>query len=714
LADLAKFPHLRPKDIKNILDSMPKTLESTYSQILLKVPEGLTAEAAKALQWISLSLRPLTLEEVNEACIVNPKDSPILDEQDRLTVDGIVSSLPCLLNRSIGQANILFLSHISVKEFLTSPMIQNSPCASYGFQCGRAHSFIAESCIAYINHWLVNSPKTKTYEEQELQQFPLLRYACRYWSDHFNLADAEGQVRLTPAVIKLLRSKEYQTEILTIFNPISRSNDFFDAHWALLHPLGWSAALGLTLVAEMLLRESKDHINSEQDVVLPLPAMMYRCEYNKDPYPYRRNISGTPLMKAVQSNHPEVALLLIKHGADIHMKGQEGYTALSIACLGGRESLVRLLLENGADPNEKFRDSTPLIYAIESRELTVCEMLLDRGALVQGPVSDDDTLLMRAAIVDELEIVKLLLDRGADVNQQVERKVARIRDPARDYPDALSVAAMYGSVDMVKILLSRGARISPSALAYSLTGLEDGPLESHRQICEIFVQHGADLNPDMTEYDAPLVMALHNMWYDIAESMMDKGALVQPDDPTCRTAGNILVASIHNIEILTRILDLGIDVNAPVALLQSWAWEGWDMIRHFATALQAAAYHLEIETVRFLLDRGADITIQGPPFGNALFAAFAGTMTGLELNPDPWSIERKKDLDIRTKQTAKDICAMLVNSKPNTLDLGVPWEFINYDCFCMAMEGLRELFEIDIPISESQFYAMVLHSLTNT
>ncbi|KAL4961658.1 ankyrin repeat domain-containing protein [Aspergillus stella-maris] len=375
-------------------------------------------------------------------------------------------------------------------------------------------------------------------------------------------------------------------------------------------------------------------------------------------------------MKATQFNHTEVALLLIEHGADIHMKGPEGDTALSVACARGRESLVRLFLANDADPNEGTGYSTPLKLAIHDGSLSVCEMLLDSGALVQGLSSYGDTPLMKAAVRNELEIVKLLLDRGAGVNQQIEEKATRgvDRDPGDDYPDALSLVAMDGDVDMVKFLLSRGATVSPSALLCSLTGQENGPLESHRQIC----------------------------------------ALVQPNDPTCRNAGNILVAAIHNVKVATHVLDLGIDVNAPGACLHEWAWEVDDSVRHFATALQAAAFYHEIETVRLLLDRGADVTIEGPPFGNALFAAFAGTMFHLQVQPDIWSIERKEALDKEIKHGGIKLCAILVSSMPDGTIRGVPWGFIGYRCFCAVIKGARELSLADIdPVSEEEFNALV-------
>ena len=45
-----------------------------------------------------------------------------------------------------------------------------------------------------------------------------------------------------------------------------------------------------------------------------------------------------------------MARLLIEHGAGIHRRSDDGYTALSVAACNGNIRCFNLLLEHGADP----------------------------------------------------------------------------------------------------------------------------------------------------------------------------------------------------------------------------------------------------------------------------------------------------------------------------------------------------------------------------
>ena len=72
-----------------------------------------------------------------------------------------------------------------------------------------------------------------------------------------------------------------------------------------------------------------------------------------DADPYR----GTPLIWAAASNRIEVAEWLLHHGASIDFKGTfggpthgQGVTALHLASQNGHLSMVRLLINSGADP----------------------------------------------------------------------------------------------------------------------------------------------------------------------------------------------------------------------------------------------------------------------------------------------------------------------------------------------------------------------------
>jgi ankyrin repeat protein len=115
----------------------------------------------------------------------------------------------------------------------------------------------------------------------------------------------------------------------------------------------------------------------------------------------------------------------------------------------------------------------------------------------------------------------------------------------------------------------------------------------------LLIDGGADLNPVSEAFDNPLAMALHIEWYDIADSMLSKGAQVNPDDSSCVTAGNI--AAVKSLDMTKK----------PFA-------EGYNYgYRHFSSALQAAAFHHNRDVVELLLNRNADPGITGSPYGSA-------------------------------------------------------------------------------------------------
>jgi hypothetical protein len=125
-----------------------------------------------------------------------------------------------------------------------------------------------------------------------------------------------------------------------------------------------------------------------------------------------------------------------------------GFTLLYKACTGGdstpAESLaaVRLLLERGADPNQRFEFDSRIDGRLE-RGLTalmvastaeIAQELLNAGA--EAADEHGRTPLMRAAGTGRVEVVKLLLSTGADPDALTSKAQAPGGHAAADFARA--------------------------------------------------------------------------------------------------------------------------------------------------------------------------------------------------------------------------------------------------------------------------------------
>lgn len=75
------------------------------------------------------------------------------------------------------------------------------------------------------------------------------------------------------------------------------------------------------------------------------------------------------LLNAIAENKVEEAKRLIRSGLDLNVPCDQGETALYSAILSGDTSLVRLMLEQGADPNFIAHEPAATIYAENPLEL---------------------------------------------------------------------------------------------------------------------------------------------------------------------------------------------------------------------------------------------------------------------------------------------------------------------------------------------------------
>jgi uncharacterized protein len=202
----------------------------------------------------------------------------------------------------------------------------------------------------------------------------------------------------------------------------------------------------------------------------------------------------TPLLTAVNNRNYRLAAMLLERGADPNLANKGGWTPLYLATdnrnieggdypvpKGDMEHLeiIGLLLEKGANPNQKIKDNTltrtiftmqwffedgatPFIRAAQSSDTALMQLLLKYKADPQATTANGDNALTASggigwvegvtyerSVKENYEAMKMLLDLGLDPNHA-----------NNEGRTALMGAAMKGRNDVVQMLVDRGADLA--------------------------------------------------------------------------------------------------------------------------------------------------------------------------------------------------------------------------------------------------------------
>ncbi|XP_062613364.1 uncharacterized protein LOC134275141, partial [Saccostrea cucullata] len=328
------------------------------------------------------------------------------------------------------------------------------------------------------------------------------------------------------------------------------------------------------------------------------------------------------LTVACERGHLSVVKELVEVGADVNPQGDYN-KPLTVACEGGHTNLVKELIEAGADINPKGNYDTPLIAACEGGYMSVVKELIEAGADInqQGAF---DTPLTAACQGRYMSVVKELIEAGADINQQgafdtpltaackgrymsVVRKLIEAgadinQQGAFDTP--LTAACKGGYMSEVKELLGAGADVNQQ-------GKYDTPLTAafkggHLNLVKELLEEGADVNPH-GKIDTPLFVAIRGGNLIIAKELLRAGADVNPQD---KFNTPLIAACVGGHErFVKELLVAGADVN-----LQS----------KDETPLIAACYGGHMSIVMKLLKAGADVNLQVKSCTSLVAACWGG------------------------------------------------------------------------------------------
>lgn len=335
----------------------------------------------------------------------------------------------------------------------------------------------------------------------------------------------------------------------------------------------------------------------------------------------------TPLIIAIQENCELAAALLIKYGANIHVKSTDKEDIATLAMIYDCPRIFEFLFKKDVISIKKplIGHTTYMHYAAKYGFMDIIEQLLQKGISANLKATNRYTPLMFAARTGEHETVKLLLKSGAKVNlKSKEKETALMMAAENGYSDiaqtlidagadihaktrftnmtALLYASRSGNVKTLKTLLNAGAIITENTDAYTghlspLMLICNRFKTYHTQDCvdkaKVLIDAGDEINRQNNQGKTPLIYAVQSDYVQMVDFFIKAGANPYITDKDNMSALSYAIKYKH-----TEIFHL---------LINSMSFTQKELNTYLYKAL---LYKNCPSVIKKLIKRGADINIQ--------------------------------------------------------------------------------------------------------
>jgi ankyrin repeat protein len=255
----------------------------------------------------------------------------------------------------------------------------------------------------------------------------------------------------------------------------------------------------------------------------------------------------------------------------INTANNEGMTPLGLAADNGNNTIVRLLLEAGADVNlpQRVTNIPILFFPIMNLQSDIVKTLIAAGANVNARDNDQTTPLMKAARVRPYneneankikELVNILLASGADVNAQDIHENTALK------------GATHYNCNILKTLIDAGANVNQQSTRTGSTALWTAVVSNFvfgtsPECVKILLNAGANPNLRMNDAygrtilqeakDPYIIRLLLNHGAEIIQHPRVRAVIDQTKRNKARTAivGNLIVTNRGNsIKNITKFI----------------------------------------------------------------------------------------------------------------------------------------------------------------
>lgn len=236
--------------------------------------------------------------------------------------------------------------------------------------------------------------------------------------------------------------------------------------------------------------------------------------------------------KAALIGNIRIIDLGIKHGVNIDLENRSKETALSLLAARAHWSQVRILLNQGANPNVLIPDqnTTVALHLLTNPDIGLSD-LIDKSKIDPNNKSGQGfTLLFTALSRVDYEKIKLLIELGVDPNETNAPNYPVIpllagKDPL-SYPDLLQI---------IEFMIKQGAHINAQQMQAGKTGLMIAAENGYADVVKLLIKHRADVNLIAGQgrggfKETALGLSLLGNKYHIAQILINAGATAIQDD----------------------------------------------------------------------------------------------------------------------------------------------------------------------------------------
>jgi ankyrin repeat protein len=322
---------------------------------------------------------------------------------------------------------------------------------------------------------------------------------------------------------------------------------------------------------------------------------LFKGEVDRGNYDKERN---TALHIACEKDRVEIGLYLLENGAFVAAANDQGNQPLHLATRGNGKLACAIIKRGGDLDAQNIDGCTPLHQAARAGNAVLIAQMLERGAnwRIRNKSNELPVRVARKSL--HLDAMKALHNAVGDPPRALVRVIGEERAGGdlltRDQRNSISMAQNFPSVVSINFDMDRKLKVQASPIAKSA---QRGNLGAVEDMLDAGVVPTADA----------LYLAADECRSDVVEVLAD---VMEDINTSVGWAGNALCAAACRTDganTMRILLEKGADVN----------WQGGK----YGCALHAATACYRLENVKLLLRYGADVHAQCGHYGNALTAA---------------------------------------------------------------------------------------------